>query len=71
MMDIIAESEKDASKPENPKVWSDLLHSIYEQLTLPLKDGHSSTEAISIPNIPEGSSTSGDASSEISVSIIF
>lgn len=64
-------AEKDVSnKPETPKGRSDLSMDIFEQLTLPLRDGHTTTSdrgttsQTNLAEIPSGS----DPTSEINVS---
>lgn len=65
-------NEKDASnKQESPKNRSDLSVSIYEQLTLPLRDGRTTTLDVgasgssTLPDLTPGS----DPSLEINVSV--
>lgn len=69
---IILGNEKDASnKQESSKTRSDLSVSIFEHLTLPLRDGHVSSDqgGISAPVTSEAG-PSNDPTSEINVSYL-
>lgn len=66
-------SEKEALKQEAPKIRADLSVSIFEQLTLPVRDGQPSSSEQKI-NIQQSETetivNSSDAASEINVCLI-